>query len=82
MVNIMYQIEQEYRKFRKEDSNHREPNSIFLSVDVFHDLIRHRDDLTMERVIRNTSDPKLWTVLGMDLCIVENKRNFIYVAIV
>lgn len=76
-MKLMRDIEQLYHKFRKEDFNHLEPNSIFMSVDVFHDLIRNGKPEHVERSITNQNQ---WSVIGLDIFIVENKRNFMHVA--
>ena len=78
-MQLMHTIQQEYRKFRKEDFNHREPNTIFLSIDVFHDILRNGKP---EYAERNPLDPNQWFILGMDVCVVDNKRLFIHVCFV
>ena len=76
-MKLMYDIEQLYHKFRKENFNHLEPNTIFMSVDVFHDLLRNGKP---EYVERNPTNKNQWHVIGLDILIVENKRNFMHVA--
>ena len=78
-MKTMREIERLYHKFRAEDFNHRKPNTVFMSVDLFHDLLRNGKP---EYVERNPENPSQWHVIGLDILIVENKINFIYVAVV
>lgn len=78
-MNLLRDIEQKYHKFRAEDFNHRKPNTIFMSVDLFHDFLRNGKPEYSERSV---TDPTQWTILGMDVCIIENKRNFMHVGVV
>lgn len=76
-MKLIHNIKQLCRKFVAEDFNHLAPNTIFMSVDVFHDLLRNGKP---EYVERNPINPKQWHVIGLDILIIENKRNFMYVA--
>ena len=76
-MKLMHDIEQLYHKFIAEDFNHLKPNAIFMSVDVFHDLLRN---VKPEYVERNPTKRDQWYVIGLDIIIVENKRNFMHVA--
>ena len=75
-MQLMHEIEQKYKKFRHEDFNNRKPNTIFISVDLFHDLLRNGKP---EYVERNPLDPNQWFIIGLNVFVVDNKRKFMHV---
>ena len=48
-MKTMRDIEHLYHEFRAEDFNHREPNAVFMSVDLFQDLLRNGKPEYVER---------------------------------
>ena len=75
--NIKSMIESSYHKYM--DSNEIKPNTLFISVDLFHDFVRSYE-MFAENMVRDIENPNKYTCMGLDVAIIENKRDFILVA--
>lgn len=75
--NIKSMIESSYHKYM--DSNEIKPNILFISIDLFHDFVRSYEMFT-ENMVCDIENPNKYTCMGLDVAIIENKRDFILVA--
>lgn len=75
--NIKAMIERSYHKYM--DINEIKPNTLFISIDLFHDFARSYE-MFSENMTRDIGNPSKYTLMGLDVAIVENKRDFILVA--
>ena len=75
--NIKAMIDRSYHKYMA--NNEIRPNILFISVDLFHDFVRSYEMFT-ENMVRDIENPNRYTCMGLDVAIIENKRDFILVA--
>lgn len=79
MFDEFVDLQNKYHEFRKADFNNTAPNAVFMSVDIFHTFLKSA--LTINGYMhRDIENPDKWTVIGLDILVVENKRDFLYVA--
>lgn len=75
--NIKSMIERSYQKYMM--TNEVNPNMLFISIDLFHDFARSYE-LFVENMIRDINNPRKYSYMGLDVAIIENKRDFILVS--
>ena len=75
--NIKNMIEHEYHKYMSK--NEIKPNTLFISIDLFHDLVMSYEFFS-ENMTRDIDNKNKYMCMGLDVAIIENKRDFILVA--
>ena len=75
--NIKAMIERSYHKYM--GSNEIKPNILFISIDLFNDFARSYE-MFAENMTRDIENPNKYTLMGLDVAIIENKRDFVLVA--
>lgn len=75
--NIKAMIDRSYHNYMS--NNEIDPNILFISIDLFYDFVRSYD-VFVENMVRDIENPNKYTLMGLDVAIIENKRDFILVA--
>ena len=78
-MNVMKEIERQYYNFcRNEDFD--SPSTCYLSEDYFHLLLKQREYFMTGQMYRDIENPNKHTVMGMNILIIGNCREYVHVA--